>query len=62
MSIKQSNAFKSKPKVIKHSLDMKIVTWVKDSHGLFDYESNSLQMKKYSTESTCIIYKQGKTD
>ena len=41
------------------SLSMKVVTWAKDSHGLFDYESSQLHMKKFDSESSCVMYKRG---
>jgi hypothetical protein len=31
---------------INGSIDIKTVTWIKDSHGLFDYESNQVIIKK----------------
>jgi len=38
---------------------MKAVTWQKDSHGLFDYETKSLSVKKYRVESACKVYRSG---
>ena len=38
---------------------MKAVTWQKDSHGLFDYETKSLSVKKYRVDAACKIYRNG---
>lgn len=38
---------------------MKAVTWQKDSHGLFDYETKSLSVKKYRVDNPCKIYRDG---
>lgn len=51
--------FKPKATGPPSSLSMKIVTWAKDSHGLFDYESSQLHMKKFESESSCVMYKKG---
>ena len=34
---------------------MKAVTWAKDSHGLFDYESRSVQVKKFKIDCSSKI-------
>lgn len=34
---------------------MKIATWLRDSHGLFDYESTNLIKKAFSTHHTRYI-------
>jgi len=39
---------------------MKMVTWNKDSHGLFDYESKSVDLKYLHIESGCEIYRVSK--
>lgn len=38
---------------------MKAVTWQKDSHGLFDYETKSLSVKRHRIESSCKIGRDG---
>lgn len=38
---------------------MKAVTWQKDSHGLFDYETKSLSVKKYLVDHSCRIFRNG---
>lgn len=37
-----------------------MVTWNKDSHGLFDYESKSVDLKYLHIESGCEIYRVSK--
>lgn len=39
---------------------MKAVTWQKDSHGLFDYETQLLTVKKYRIAEDSSVYRQGK--
>lgn len=34
------------------------VTWMRDSHGLFDYESRNIGKKNYKTKSTGKIIRQ----
>lgn len=36
---------------------MKAVTWNKDSHGLFDYENNQYEMKKFQISHAVKIYR-----
>ena len=38
---------------------MKAVTWQKDSHGLFDYETKSLSVKKHRVEASCKVSREG---
>lgn len=38
---------------------MKGITWSRDSHGLFDYESRHLTKKTMKTESEMIIMRLG---
>ena len=38
---------------------MKGITWSRDSHGLFDYESRHLTKKTMKTENEIIIMRQG---
>lgn len=42
----------SEPKV-----EVKAVTWNKDSHGLFDYESKSLSHKRFLIDSSTRVYR-----
>lgn len=42
--------------------EIKAVTWSKDSHGLFDYESKSLSHKKFVLDSTTRLYRTTSTD
>ncbi|EGR30629.1 protein kinase domain protein [Ichthyophthirius multifiliis] len=39
----------------KKRVELKCVTWSKDSHGLFDYESKSVDITKYRLDTTCSI-------
>ncbi|CAD8072006.1 unnamed protein product [Paramecium primaurelia] len=39
----------------KNYVEMKAVTWQKDSHGLFDYETKSLSVKKHRVEGSCKV-------
>lgn len=38
-------------------IELKAVTWSKDSHGLFDYESKQLEIKKFRVLSPSYIYR-----
>ena len=38
---------------------MKGITWARDSHGLFDYESRHLTKKTMKTENEIIIMRHG---
>ena len=38
-------------------VELKAVTWSKDSHGLFDYENNQYEMKKFQISSEAKIYR-----
>jgi hypothetical protein len=40
-------------------VEIKTVTWTKDSHGLFDYESKSVNFTKTKVESSSRVYKEG---
>ncbi|EGR33306.1 zinc finger protein, putative, partial [Ichthyophthirius multifiliis] len=37
-------------------VELKVVQWNKDSHGLFDYESKSVDLKQIKINQTCQIY------
>lgn len=39
------------------SVEIKVVTWGKDSHGLFDYESKSLNQKRFVLDSTTQFFR-----
>jgi len=41
---------------------MKVVTWSRESHGLFDYESKNISVKKCKVEKICKIYRSNETD
>jgi len=49
MSKQQSTSF----------VEIKTVTWSKDSHGLFDYESKSVNFTKNRVDTSSKIYKEG---
>ncbi|KAL4452983.1 hypothetical protein ABPG73_000909 [Tetrahymena malaccensis] len=44
-------------KDLKPYVEVKLVTWNKDSHGLFDYESKSVDLKFIKIETPCEIYR-----
>lgn len=46
-------------KKLKH-VEVKGITWQKDSHGLFDYECKNLNIVKYKVESDSKIAREGK--
>ena len=48
----------SKPKSANQFVEVKAVTWNKDSHGLFDYENSYYDMKKFQISSSSILYRQ----
>jgi hypothetical protein len=39
------------------TVELKAVTWNKDSHGLFDYENNQYEMKKFQISHPVKIYR-----
>lgn len=41
-----------------HSVFLRAVTWLRDSHGLFDYESKSIQKKSLKTGTAGKIVRQ----
>ena len=41
------------------SLLLRGVTWQRDSHGLFDYESRQITQKSFKTQSNCKLVRQG---
>ena len=38
-----------------YRVEIKCVTWEKDSHGLFDYESKSVSREVYRIDNPCQI-------
>ena len=46
----------SRPKTTP-TVELKAVTWNKDSHGLFDYENNQYEMKKFQISHAVKIYR-----
>jgi len=43
--------------IIFNSVETKIVTWEKDSHGLFDYESKKITMQKYNVHESIKFFR-----
>jgi hypothetical protein len=43
----------------KYSVFLRGVTWIRDSHGLFDYESKSITKKSFKTSHQSIIARIG---
>ena len=41
------------------SLSVKAVTWSRDSHGLYDYESRNVQKRMLQTSNSCYLYRVG---
>jgi hypothetical protein len=41
------------------SLTIKTVTWARDSHGLYDYESHHIEKKQLQVSTPCIISRSG---
>lgn len=39
------------------SVEIKVVTWAKDSHGLFDYESKTLDYKRFTLDNTTKFFR-----
>ncbi|EAR90253.2 zinc finger protein (macronuclear) [Tetrahymena thermophila SB210] len=42
----------------RNQVELKFTTWDKDSHGLFDYESESVQTEKHRVDNPCQIVRQ----
>lgn len=40
----------------KRVVEIKAVTWNKDSHGLFDYENSYYDMRKFQIMNSVILY------
>lgn len=47
-----------KTKSANQYVEVKAVTWNKDSHGLFDYENSYYDMKKFQIHNSSILYRQ----
>ena len=56
MSHRQSNS--GRPKSGYPLVEIKAVTWNKDSHGLFDYENSYYDMKKFPISTSARLYRQ----
>lgn len=41
----------------KQVVEIKAVTWNKDSHGLFDYENSFYDMRKFQILNSVIIFR-----
>ena len=41
-------------------LEIKTVTWQKDSHQLFDYESSQVTIQKNTVKKNCLIYRKSR--
>lgn len=44
--------------LIVYRVILKALTWQRESHGLFDYESSSIRKKDLRIEKPCIIVRQ----
>lgn len=44
---------------IMETIEIKAVTWPKTSHGLFDYESKYLDIKKFKINSSQYLLRKG---
>ena len=42
----------------KQVVEIKAVTWNKDSHGLFDYENSFYDMRKFQILNSVLIFRQ----
>lgn len=38
-------------------VEIKAVTWNKDSHGLFDYENSYYDMRKFQIMNSVVLYR-----
>jgi len=47
-----------KTQVPSSFVDVKVVTWLKDSHGLFDYESKKISLKRLRVDSHSRVYRE----
>lgn len=41
----------------KRVVEIKAVTWNKDSHGLFDYENSYYDMRKFQIMNSVVLYR-----
>jgi hypothetical protein len=53
----QKSPSNSKPKLTVPVVEIKAVTWNKDSHGLFDYENSQYEMKKFQLDKSALLYR-----
>jgi hypothetical protein len=49
-------------RVKSRSVVIKTVTWAKDSHGLFDYETRSIEVHKFKAKFPIKLVRQCKKD
>ena len=54
--IRSTNTLRGKN--TNHYVEIKAVTWNKDSHGLFDYENSYYDMKKFQVNHSSTLYRQ----
>ncbi len=47
--------------LIDYRVVLKALTWQRESHGLFDYESSSIRKKDLKIEKPCLIVRQNDT-
>jgi hypothetical protein len=43
--------------IFRFRVDIKSVTWNKDSHGLFDYECKTSNQKKFSVDGSSKLFR-----
>lgn len=55
------NAIRAKllkePGTLTPTVEVKTVTWIKDSHGLFDYENSNYKMSKFTVNCPSIFFR-----
>lgn len=49
-------------RIRNRNIVLKAVTWNKDSHGLFDYETRSIDVRKFKTSSSVKLTRQSNRD
>lgn len=42
-----------------NSVEMKVVTWHKESHGLFDYEASQIDVQRIQTDRSANVFREG---
>ena len=53
-------SIEKKPPQKQTVVEIKAVTWNKDSHGLFDYENSYYDMKKFQQLKSVIFFRDNK--